>query len=88
ESEETSTPEAKSDEDGEGSQDAENGDNGEPDKSQVMHQLTCQTCSKTFEHVNPRLRDCLECYRTKRKERRRGGGDKHKNVIQNPIAQQ
>lgn len=88
ESEVTSTQEAKSEEDGEGAQDAENGDNGEPGKSQVMHQLTCQTCSKTFEHVNPRLRDCLECYRTKRKERRRGGGDKHKNVIQNPIAQQ
>ena len=29
----------------------------------------------------------MECYRTKRKERRRGG-DKHKNVIQNPVAQQ
>lgn len=49
--------------------------------------LTCQTCNKTFEHMNPRLRDCLDCYRIKRKERRRGG-DKHKNVIQNPIAQQ
>jgi DNA-binding transcriptional MerR regulator len=51
------------------------------------HSLVCQTCSKTFEHMNPRLRDCLDCYRAKRKERRRGG-DKHKNVIQNPIAQQ
>lgn len=51
------------------------------------HTLTCQTCSKTFEHMNPRLRDCLECYRAKRKERRRGG-DKHKNVIQHPLAQQ
>jgi DNA-binding transcriptional MerR regulator len=51
------------------------------------HSLTCQTCSKTFEHTNSRLRDCLECYRTKRKERRRGG-DKHKNVIQHPIAAQ
>ena len=51
------------------------------------YSLTCQTCNKTFEHMNPRLRDCLDCYRIKRKERRRGG-DKHKNVIQNPIAQQ
>lgn len=51
------------------------------------YSLTCQTCQKTFEHMNPRLRDCLDCYRVKRKERRRGG-DKHKNVIQNPIAQQ
>ena len=53
----------------------------------AKHSLTCQTCGKTFEHTNARLRDCLECYRTKRKERRRGG-DKHKNVIQHPIAAQ
>jgi DNA-binding transcriptional MerR regulator len=52
------------------------------------HSLTCQTCGKVFEHMNPRLRDCLDCYRTKRKERRRGGSDKHKNVIQHPIARQ
>jgi DNA-binding transcriptional MerR regulator len=52
------------------------------------HSLTCQTCGKVFEHMNPRLRDCLECYRAKRKERRRGGADRHKNVIQHPIAQQ
>ncbi|HEY9773975.1 MAG TPA: MerR family transcriptional regulator [Planktothrix sp.] len=52
------------------------------------HSLTCQTCSKVFEHMNPRLRDCLECYRAKRKERRRGGADRHKNVIQHPLAQQ
>ncbi|MBX9685776.1 MAG: helix-turn-helix domain-containing protein [Candidatus Obscuribacterales bacterium] len=51
------------------------------------YSLTCQTCQKTFEHMNPRLRDCLDCYRIKRKERRRGG-DKHKTVIQNPLAQQ
>ncbi|MBX9572903.1 MAG: helix-turn-helix domain-containing protein [Candidatus Obscuribacterales bacterium] len=51
------------------------------------YSLTCQTCNKVFEHMNPRLRDCLDCYRIKRKERRRGG-DKHKNVIQNPLAQQ
>jgi len=51
------------------------------------YSLTCQTCQKVFEHMNPRLRDCLDCYRIKRKERRRGG-DKHKNVIQNPLAQQ
>lgn len=59
--------------------------NGE---ERFMHNLTCQTCSKTFEHANPRLRDCLECYRAKRKERRRGGADKHKKVIENPLAQQ
>lgn len=53
----------------------------------TMHSLTCQTCSKTFEHMNPKLRDCLDCYRAKRRERRRGG-DKHKNVIQHPLAQQ
>lgn len=52
-----------------------------------MHSLTCQTCSKTFEHMNPKLRDCLDCYRAKRRERRRGG-DKHKNIIQHPLAQQ
>jgi DNA-binding transcriptional MerR regulator len=52
------------------------------------HSLTCQTCSKVFEHMNPRLRDCLDCYRTKRKERRRGGSERHKNVIQHPLAQQ
>lgn len=55
--------------------------------TKVKHTLTCQTCGKGFEHSNPRLRDCLDCYRTKRKERRRGG-DKHKNVIQHPLAQQ
>jgi len=38
--------------------------------------------------MNPRLRDCLDCYRAKRKERRRGGADRHKNVIQHPLAQQ
>lgn len=51
------------------------------------YSLTCQTCNKVFEHMNPRLRDCLDCYRIKRKERRRGG-DKNRSVIQNPIAQQ
>jgi DNA-binding transcriptional MerR regulator len=59
---------------------------GQVDKSK--HSLTCQTCGKTFEHLNPRLRDCLDCYRAKRKERRRGGADRHKNVIQHPLAQQ
>jgi DNA-binding transcriptional MerR regulator len=54
----------------------------------AKHSLTCQTCGKVFEHMNPRLRDCLDCYRSKRKERRRGGSDKHKTVIQHPIAQQ
>jgi len=52
------------------------------------HSLTCQTCGKVFEHTNPRLRDCLDCYRAKRKERRRGGSERHKNVIQHPLAQQ
>lgn len=58
---------------------------GEP---RSKHSLTCQTCGKVFEHMNPRLRDCLDCYRTKRKERRRGGSERHKNVIQHPLAQQ
>jgi DNA-binding transcriptional MerR regulator len=69
---------------------AESGEIDSPDNSgpeKVKHSLTCQTCGKTFEHSNPRLRDCLDCYRTKRKERRRGG-EKHKNVIQHPLAQQ
>jgi len=62
----------------------------EPDDqsdTKPKHSLICQTCGKTFEHNNPRLRDCLDCYRTKRKERRRGGS-KHKNVILHPLAQQ
>ncbi|MBU6451431.1 MAG: MerR family transcriptional regulator [Cyanobacteria bacterium REEB67] len=78
----------------EGDNDAENGEGSEGEglgdgdgSERSKHTLVCQTCSKTFEHMNPRLRDCLDCYRAKRKERRRGG-DKHKNVIQNPIAQQ
>lgn len=57
-------------------------------EARAKHTLTCQTCGKAFEHMNPRLRDCLDCYRTKRKERRRGGSEKHKNVIQHPLAQQ
>lgn len=57
-------------------------------EARAKHTLTCQTCGKSFEHMNPRLRDCLDCYRTKRRERRRGGSDKHKNVIQHPLAQQ
>src|SRR5277367_2997689 len=72
------SPEGKSAEEGEG--DA-SGD------QKPKHSLTCQTCGKVFEHMNPRLRDCLDCYRTKRKERRRGGGaERHKNVIQHPLA--
>ncbi len=59
-----------------------------PGAGRSKHTLTCQTCGKVFEHMNPRLRDCLDCYRTKRKERRRGGSDKHKNVIQHPVVQQ
>lgn len=61
------------------------GDDSQPGR--VKHSLTCQTCAKVFEHMNPRLRDCLECYRAKRKERRRGG-DRQKNVIQHPLAAQ
>jgi DNA-binding transcriptional MerR regulator len=53
--------------------------------SRPRHTLTCQTCSKSFEHTNPRLRDCLDCYRSKRKERRRGAP---RVVIQHPLAQQ
>lgn len=76
-------PEVEADTESETEQDGE-----EPTgEERFMHTLTCQTCSKTFEHANPRLRDCLECYRAKRKERRRGG-DKHKKVIENPLAQQ
>jgi DNA-binding transcriptional MerR regulator len=80
-------PPAEADSDSEGA--AEETKEGEADggDGQSKHSLTCQTCSKVFEHMNPRLRDCLECYRAKRKERRRGG-DKHKNVIQHPLAQQ
>ena len=63
-------------------------DEGTTESGQSKHSLTCQTCGKVFEHMNPRLRDCLECYRAKRKERRRGGTERHKNVIQHPIAQQ
>ncbi|MDR3616278.1 MAG: MerR family transcriptional regulator [Candidatus Obscuribacterales bacterium] len=66
-----------------------NGDESEAgDDNRSKHSLTCQTCGKVFEHMNPRLRDCLDCYRAKRKERRRGGADRHKNVIQHPLAQQ
>lgn len=71
----------------EDSEEKEDGDVVDLGDGKSKHTLTCQTCSKTFEHMNPRLRDCLECYRAKRKERRRGG-DKHKNVIQHPLAQQ
>lgn len=75
-------------EDEEDSEDTEGeaGDSGQGE-GRLKHSLTCQTCGKTFEHLNPRLRDCLDCYRSKRKERRRGG-DRHKNVIQHPLAQQ
>jgi DNA-binding transcriptional MerR regulator len=61
---------------------------GESGEGKPKHSLTCQTCGKVFEHMNPRLRDCLDCYRAKRKERRRGGAERHKNVIQHPLAQQ
>ena len=84
ESDREESPSEGGDESGEeGDMSIGDGDGSERSK----HSLVCQTCSKTFEHMNPRLRDCLDCYRAKRKERRRGG-DKHKNVIQNPIAQQ
>jgi len=67
---------------------ADGGVGGDATGDKPKHSLTCQTCGKVFEHMNPRLRDCLDCYRTKRKERRRGGSERHKNVIQHPIAQQ
>ncbi len=66
----------------------EPGEGEESADGRSKHSLTCQTCGKVFEHMNPRLRDCLDCYRAKRKERRRGGSDRHKNVIQHPLAQQ
>lgn len=66
---------------------SEEATDGQEGSGRVKHSLTCQTCSKVFEHMNPRLRDCLECYRAKRKERRRGG-DRQKNVIQHPLAAQ
>lgn len=66
----------------------EGGEGEELGDGRSKHSLTCQTCGKVFEHMNPRLRDCLDCYRAKRKERRRGGSDRHKNVIQHPLAQQ
>jgi DNA-binding transcriptional MerR regulator len=63
------------------------GEEADDRQDKPKHTLTCQTCTKSFEHSNPRLRDCLDCYRAKRKERRRGGS-KHKNVILHPLAQQ
>jgi DNA-binding transcriptional MerR regulator len=66
----------------------EGGEGEELGDGRSKHSLTCQTCGKVFEHMNPRLRDCLDCYRAKRKERRRGGSDRHKNVIQHPLAAQ
>lgn len=81
--------EASEEEKGDAEGDAE-GAQGEGDSGdgKPKHSLTCQTCGKVFEHMNPRLRDCLDCYRAKRKERRRGGAERHKNVIQHPLAQQ
>jgi DNA-binding transcriptional MerR regulator len=90
ESEEQDAPEeAESDEDESSDSQADGGEGGEGAEGdgRLKHALTCQTCGKSFEHMNPRLRDCLDCYRAKRKERRRGG-DRHKNVIQHPLAQQ
>ena len=83
--EEEEAPEEK----GESEGDAEGAQvEGETGEGKPKHSLTCQTCGKVFEHMNPRLRDCLDCYRAKRKERRRGGAERHKNVIQHPLAQQ
>lgn len=83
--EEESSQEEKSD----GESDADGAQSeGESADGKPKHSLTCQTCGKVFEHMNPRLRDCLDCYRAKRKERRRGGAERHKNVIQHPLAQQ
>ncbi len=85
-----SAPELEDEEAEESPEATDESQNGEAaGEGRVKHSLTCQTCGKTFEHMNPRLRDCLDCYRAKRKERRRGGGsDRHKNVIQHPLAQQ
>jgi len=80
--------EAEAEEDAPESKSAEEAEGDAGADQKPKHSLTCQTCGKVFEHMNPRLRDCLDCYRTKRKERRRGGSDRHKNVIQHPIAQQ
>lgn len=85
EEEEETVEEEKSDTDSESEGTAADGESGE---GKPKHSLTCQTCGKVFEHMNPRLRDCLDCYRAKRKERRRGGAERHKNVIQHPLAQQ
>ncbi len=87
--EEESSGEEKGDADGDGHGDADGAQGeGESGEGKPKHSLTCQTCGKVFEHMNPRLRDCLDCYRAKRKERRRGGAERHKNVIQHPLAQQ
>lgn len=83
--EEEEAPEDKGETEGDAESAPPEGDAGE---GKPKHSLTCQTCGKVFEHMNPRLRDCLDCYRAKRKERRRGGAERHKNVIQHPLAQQ
>lgn len=88
ESGESSESTAQDSEEGESAEGTEGSDALGDKEGRVKHSLTCQTCSKVFEHMNPKLRDCLDCYRTKRKERRRGGSDRHKTVIQHPIAQQ
>ncbi len=83
--EEEASEEDKGDAEGDADSAQSEGDSGD---GKPKHSLTCQTCGKVFEHMNPRLRDCLDCYRAKRKERRRGGAERHKNVIQHPLAQQ
>jgi DNA-binding transcriptional MerR regulator len=89
EGEETETRVISKQSDAEGDEhDEEAGEGDMAASGKAKHTLTCQTCGKTFEHMNPRLRDCLDCYRTKRKERRRGGSERHKTVIQHPLAQQ
>lgn len=87
EEQEAPAEESESSEEAEIEGDAAEGEGQEGGDGRLKHALTCQTCGKSFEHMNPRLRDCLDCYRAKRKERRRGG-DRHKNVIQHPLAQQ
>ncbi len=64
---------------------AENGSLTEDNLGKPRHTLTCQTCGKGFEHSNPKLRDCLDCYRVKRKERRKTGQDKQRSVIAHPL---
>ena len=50
--------------------------------------LSCQTCGKEFEHSNPKLRDCLDCYRLKRKERKKNNSWEAKKRNRSPTRKQ